>query len=451
MPAGVAGKVSIAEALNTCRFLLQVPQQIVPVLRSTPGLGKSDGIEQLAVEFYQRYKKRGCKGCDAEGGPASDPLKHDRGCGGFHEPAMCNICLKDIIVYVEKLNERGDVIGLEPTFQPYPAHVQLIDIRLSTFDPIETKGLPYVADGDLAVVVNGQKKVLTRWACPEWLPTDDTVYCILFLDEFLNAPAAVQNAALQLVNDKKIHTHKMGRLVSVACAGNTEGDGSYITRLGGAAKNRLAHIEIEVDSKSWLDWAEKQPDIPNEFIGAVKYKADTFLPNEFKRDEDAQSTPRTFTKLAKLVFQHNIRSDRDIRRLANPIVGSGTTTELIAYIGQYQKIKPEQIILDGKLPAFEKEQASHRFAAACSVANYVHKNSAVVKEKKHVDNLCRFIDSLGPELSVKTLADIHLAEHSTLVVTILRYCAPEFKSVMQDLAEAVTSAENEPKQKRPAR
>lgn len=448
MAAGVAGKVSIAEAMNTCRVMLSVPQQVVPILKSTPGIGKSEGMEELAVEFYSKYKKKGCKGCEEVEGGHHDPLHHERGCGGYHQPAMCNICNKERIIYTERRDQRGEVVGYDFAFAPYPPHVMLIDIRLSTFDPVETKGLPYVADGDLAALVNGQKHILTRWACPEWLPTDNDVYCILFLDEFLNAPAAVQNAALQIIYDKKVHTHKMGRLVSVVCAGNTETDGSYITRLGGAAKNRVAHIEIEVDPKSWLDWAEKRPDIPAEFVGAVKYKADSFLPTDFNRDLDAQCTPRTFTMLAKLVFQSGARTDREIRRLANPLVGSGTTTELIAYIGQYQKIKPEQIILDGKMPNFEKEQASHRYAAACSVANFVHKNPGVIKEKKHVDNFCHFIDSLGPELSVKTLADVHLAEHSTLVVTILRFCAPEFKAIMQDLAEAVTSAENEPKRRR---
>jgi hypothetical protein len=442
MPSGVAGKISISEAINTCRFMLQVPQRAVPLLRSTPGVGKSDGIEQLAIEFFATYAKgKGCKGCEAAGGPSHNPLDHVKGCGGHHEPAMCNICAKDRIVIEEKVDDRGTVVARVPTFKPYPAHVMLIDIRLSNFDPIETKGLCYVADGDLKANVNGQDTILTRWACPEWLPTDNEVYCILFLDEFLNAPAAVQNAALQLIYDRKVHTHKLGRFVSTVCAGNTEGDGSYITRLGGAAKNRLAHLEVEVDSAAWLAWAKQQHDIPAEFIGAVEFKADTFLPTEFNKEQDAQSTPRSFTTTAKLVYQTGARTDKEIRRLANPLIGAGATTELIAYIGQYQKIKPQEI-LDGKMPVFEREQASLRYAAACSVANFVHKNPGAVKEKKHVDNFFAFLKLLGGEISTKCLSDMHLNEHTSLVGLLLRHCGPEFKVMMQDLAEALTSDES---------
>lgn len=440
MAAG--GKLSITEAKEIVRLMIQVPQRAVPCLRSTPGVGKSDIMEQLAVEMYAQYAKKGCKGCEAQGGPSHDPQAHERGCGAFHDPVFCNVCAKERIVMNEVKNEKGEVTNRVPSYEPYPAHVCLVDVRLSTFDPIETKGLPYVAEGDAA---KGEV-VKTRWACPEFLPTDPDVYCILFLDEALNAPAATQNAALQWVYDKKAHTHKFGRNVALVLAGNTEGDGSYITRLGGAAKNRLAHLEVEADPAAYVAWARDNGVLP-EFIGAVEYKGDTFIPSEFNREADAQSTPRTFTMLSRLVEQTGAKSDRDLRRLANPLIGSGATTELIAYIGQYQRIKPREI-LEGKFPTFEKEQASHRYAAACAVANFVHKNSGEIKEKKHVDNLFTFIKSLGSELSIKTLADMHLNEHSSLVVTILKHASAEFKTMMGDLSAAVTAAESEPATKR---
>lgn len=429
MPSGVGGKINVAEAKNTLRFMLAVPQQIVPLLRSTPGVGKSDVLEQLAMEFYGKYAKgKGCPGCEMAGGPSGDPLKHVKGCGGHHQPAMCNLCNKDQAVFTQ---QPGGAYKVE--ILPYPAHVQLIDIRLSTFDPVETKGLPYVAEGDLKVVVNGKETVLTRWACPEWLPTDEEVYCLLFLDEFLNAPAMTQNGALQIILDRKIHTHKIGRLVAIAAAGNTEGDGSYITRLGGAAKNRLAHLDIEAEAAAYIEWAEANG-VSAEFIGAVKWKPDAFVPTEFNREADAQSTPRTYTKLARLCQQHGITSDRELRRLACPIIGTGSATELIAYIGQYQKIKPEQIILEGKMPSYDNSQASHKFAAACSVASWVHKNPTLISKPEHVTNFFKFIETLGAELSTKALHDCRLADHSTLVLFILKHAAPKLREMMQELA-----------------
>ena len=444
MPAGVAGHIDIDEAKETSRLLLTVPQRTVPILKATPGVGKSDVIEQLAFEMVAKYPRQGgCKGCQAVEGGSTNPLDHEKGCPAYHNPEHCNICAKDRVVIRDVTDKDGKVIDRKACFEAQPPHIKLIDIRLSTFDPVETKGLPYVADGDMQVVVNGEKTVLTRWACPEWLPTDNDIYCILFLDEYLNAPAAVQNASLQLVYDRKLHTHKLGRLVAMACAGNTEGDGSYITRMGGAAKNRFAHLEVEASPKPWLAWA-KANDILPEFIGAVEAHPDTFIPTTFNRDLDAQSTPRSFTTVARLVDQHKIRTDRDLRRIASPLIGTGATVELVAYISQYQRIKPADIIQKGIFPTFEKDQASHKYAASCAVANWIHRNSAEVKTAEHVANLFTFLQKLGAELSIKTLKDMHLNEHSGMVVLVLKHGAPEFRNMMQELSQAVTAAENEP-------
>lgn len=445
MATGIYGKISVGEAKNTLRYLLTVPQQTVPMLRGTPGVGKSDVLEQLAIEFFGRYQMgKGCPGCEANGGPSPDPTAHVRGCGGFHNPSMCNICNKDRVTFTPN----GDHFDVQ--VDRFPAHILLVDIRLSTFDPVEIKGLPYVADGDVKLVVNGKEVVMTRWACPEWLPTDPDIFGFLFLDEFPNAPAMTQNGALQILLDKKIHTHKIGRRIAVACAGNTEGDGSYITRLGGAAKNRLAHLEIEADAAAYVEWARANG-ISDEFIGAVEYRPDTFIPTEFNREADAQSTPRTFTMLARLVQQHRIKTDRELRRLAAPIIGTGAATELIAYIGQFQKIKPEEIVLGGRMPQYDDTQASHKYAAACAVAAWIHKNPAQISKAEHVGNFFTFIEGLGPELTMKALHDCRLADHSVLVMFILKHAAPRFREMMQELSLSLNDAAETPARARGGR
>ena len=429
MPAGIDGCISIDEAKEICRIMLRPPQRIVPLVQGTPGVGKSEIFEQLAVEFFEEYAMgKGCPGCEAKDGPSPDPLAHKRGCGGYHDPDYCNICSKHIVEFEEKKGKKVLV------FKPYPAHIKLIDVRLSTFDPIETKGLPYTNGNGKN---NGEEKTLTKWACPEFLPTDDDVYCILLLDEWLNAPPAVQNASLQYVYDKKAHTHKMGRLVSVACAGNTEGDGSYITRLGGAAKNRVAHLKVEADTKAWIKWA-RDNSIQSEFIGAVEYRPDTFLPTVFNREADAQSTARTFTATARLMAQQGKYTDRELRRLASPIIGHGATIELIAYIGQYEKVKPEEILFEGKMPEFTPEEVSLKFASCCSVANYIHRHADKMNKKAYVANLWTFLHLLGPELSTKCLGDMHLQEHAQMTVFFLENSDDFFKAAVQEICECLT-------------
>ena len=63
-------------------------------------------------------------------------------------------------------------------------------LRALLLDPVDLRGLPYVAQGR------------SKWAVPEFLPADGAG--ILFLDELNAAPAMVQAAFYQLVLDRRL-------------------------------------------------------------------------------------------------------------------------------------------------------------------------------------------------------------------------------------------------------
>ena len=81
--------------------------------------------------------------------------------------------------------------------------IGLIDVRLSQFDAVDTRGVPYIRDqhdaldmaGDdaLKAVGLGPRKI-TEWSTPAWLPDverDGPEGC-LFLDELMLASASTQ-------------------------------------------------------------------------------------------------------------------------------------------------------------------------------------------------------------------------------------------------------------------
>src|SRR5438034_10628840 len=68
----------------------------------------------------------------------------------------------------------------------------LIDLRLSLLNPIDLRGLPYL---------DAEKREAV-WLKPEFLPSEGTG--ILFLDEINIAPIATQQAAYELLLDRKI-------------------------------------------------------------------------------------------------------------------------------------------------------------------------------------------------------------------------------------------------------
>lgn len=416
--ADIKGHIRISEAKDSLRNFLAVPQVITPMVLGSPGVGKSGIVEQLAKEQVHKYLAGddNCKGCKDK---SDTPADHVRGCGAWHDSRTCILCSKgdwDIDT------KTGDLIRVQP-----PMHIKVIDIRLSTFDPIELKGLPCAAVGSDA----------TEWKKPEWMPTDDDEYSYLFLDEFPNAPAAVQNAALQLVYDRRVHTHVLSKRCAIVCAGNTVEDGAFVTRLSGPLNNRLAHMTVVVNVEDFLNYGRKA-NLRPEILGAVDFDPDSLLPARFKKGEAAQPTPRTLEFLSRLMDQSGAKSDKEIRKLALPIIGNGATTNFMAFLGQFQRVKPEDIIMKGVMPDFDKSDVSQHHATCCAVAAFVARNAdKIAGSQTAIDNMFKFTKLVNFELNVKFFRDIGLAERPKLVTSIVKKGGPEFRKIMDRLMKVI--------------
>lgn len=428
------GKMTIAEAKETISLFLNVPQQGVPFVRSTPGVGKSAIVYQLALDKAEQYalgaaKCPGCAAKDEFDRPTGDPTKHIRGCSGYHSPDGCALCTKGVtrVTYV------GDVPTLDHI--PAPLHIRVDDIRLSLFDPIEVKGLP------LAEVESNT----TRWFRPEFLNCDDEVYSILFLDEFANAAPAVQNASLQLVYDRRSHKHKLSKRCLIVLAGNTEGDGTHISKMSSALNNRVAHLEVVADADAFLVWARENAIRP-EIVGAISTYPDTLLPTKFDRTAQAQPTPRTWEMLSRVVDQLNTTDEKIIRRLAVPLIGNGATTEFMAFLGQYQRVKPEEIVNEGKMPTYDDGDVSQKYAYSCAVAHWVKTHADEVKQKHQAENVFKFLKTFKQvELRVKTLQDMNLGAAPRLVTFFRNNAKADFLELMDRLTKAVSNDEGKKK------
>ena len=120
-------------------------------------------------------------------------------------------------------------------------NLSLRDIRALLLDPVDLRGLPYVADGR------------SRWAIPEFLRADGAG--ILFLDELNAAPGMVQAAFYQLVLDRRLGEYMLPGGWVIIAAGNRDGDRAYTTRMPTPLRNRFVHLDFEVDAQEWSEWA----------------------------------------------------------------------------------------------------------------------------------------------------------------------------------------------------
>ena len=149
--------------------------------------------------------------------------------------------------------------------------VDLQDIRALLLDPVDLRGLPFVAS-------DGR----SRWATPGFLPQDGTG--ILFFDELNAAPAMVQASLYQLVLDRKLGEYRLPDGWAIVAAGNREGDRAVTTRMPTPLRNRSVHIDFEVDAQEWSSWAI-QNTIRPEVVAFIRFRPEVL--SAFDRDATA--------------------------------------------------------------------------------------------------------------------------------------------------------------------
>lgn len=120
---------------------------------------------------------------------------------------------------------------------------QLFDVRLTTIEPQDLRGLPYY-DHDL-------KK--TVWYRPEDLPDDPKTPSILFLDELTAASPHLQPTVYGLLQERRVGQHRLPDSVMIVAAGNTVEDGAIAFEMGTALSDRLIHIHMKADAQDWLE------------------------------------------------------------------------------------------------------------------------------------------------------------------------------------------------------
>ena len=115
--------------------------------------------------------------------------------------------------------------------------VEVTDVRLLLFNPVDLRGIPTA----------NEDKTLAVWLKPKIFQMDDSedIVNILFLDEISAAPQSVQAAAYQITLDRVVGEHKLPENCIVIAAGNRVTDKSVSFKMPKALANRLLHIEVE--------------------------------------------------------------------------------------------------------------------------------------------------------------------------------------------------------------
>ena len=117
----------------------------------------------------------------------------------------------------------------------------LFDLRLTTIEPQDLRGLPYY----------DHERGKTVWYRPEDLPDDGPA--VLFLDELTAASPFLQPTVYGLLQERRVGRHVLPPSVFIVAAGNAVEDGAVAYEMGTALSDRLVHLRVAAEARDWLD------------------------------------------------------------------------------------------------------------------------------------------------------------------------------------------------------
>jgi hypothetical protein len=271
-----------------------------------------------------------------------------------------------------------------------------IDLRLNSLDSIDLRGLPVIKkDKD-------KNPTQVEWIRPEFIPWEGKG--ILFLDELNTAAPSVQNPALQLVLDRKIGKHELGKDWYIVAAGNRADDKAHVYPLSAALRQRFAIYHYAPDHNTWTNWAVKNEIHPH-VIGFISFKPDLLIQPSID-EESSNPSPRSWYFVSQRLHagQNELR---DIRA----IVGSAAN-EFMAYQTVCENIPKIDDILEGKIEWKEDERnITVSYAVSNALATHMLRSKSV---KKHIENCFNALNNMSGEPSILFMRRVMHSDNTEL-------------------------------------
>lgn len=200
----------------------------------------------------------------------------------------------------------------------------LFDLRLTTIDPADLRGLPYY----------DHEARRTVWYRPEDLPDDPARPAILFLDELTAAPPTIQPAVYGLLQERRVGRHTLPDSVFLVAAGNAVEDGAVAYDMGTALSDRLIHLLVRAEAQDWIAGYAQPRGLHPAVIAFLSTRPDLLETTEtaLRRGEAIACTPRSWARVAEIMVQVPDRRLRDI--LIAGVVGEAAAAEFALVAGE---------------------------------------------------------------------------------------------------------------------
>lgn len=269
--------------------------------------------------------------------------------------------------------------------------VEITDVRLLLFNPVDLRGIP-TANAD---------KTLAVWLKPKIFQMDDSedVINILFLDEISAAPQSVQAAAYQITLDRTVGEHRLPDNCIVIAAGNRVTDKSVAFTMPKALANRLCHLEIVSDTKSWRDWATSHG-VNKIVLGFLDYKPSMLMQFDSMTEGLAFPTPRSWEMVSN-ILNHISENVSKVYPLIVGLIGDAAAYELRTWSEVYKKIPDVKAVFEGRAEGIPTRPET-LFAFSTCISEYAMEHNS----EDEIRNAIDYVSNLPAEFKNRIFADL---------------------------------------------
>lgn len=251
---------------------------------------------------------------------------------------------------------------------------------------------------------------------------------VLFLDEFNRSPGDILNASLQLVLDRRLHSHVLprvnGKETMVVAAINPD-DGNYtVAGFDPALLDRFVMCELEPDLKAWSSWAKD--------AGVNQIVRDYLIDNPKKlhfvpKDGGKGASPRSWEKLATYMDSINNKSDHPtFSYFVKGVIGDTMAAQFITYVNGYNRgMTVEEL---EKLVAKASKSTSDIEAIAKKISKPVEKLEAIKRMELMEQLADKYGNEKDPAKAMPYMAYLYALPLENLAATL-----KEFKTGKEEL------------------
>ncbi|MCF7991168.1 MAG: AAA family ATPase [Thiohalocapsa sp.] len=199
--------------------------------------------------------------------------------------------------------------------------VPLVDLRLTTIEPVDIRGAIYADD----------QQSKTVWFPPEFLPSPDEPAGILFLDELTAADQRLQISAYSLILDRRVGHYRLPDGWQVVAAGNAAFHGAVSHDMGTALADRMFHFNVQTAIEVFLEYAVAR-DFAPEVMAYLKVRPDKLDDThaQLANDHLVGASPRGWEDISNVIGSN--LSDAGKRLFVQGRIGAANAAEFFGVL-----------------------------------------------------------------------------------------------------------------------